>query len=617
MTEYNKVVNDVITRFIIEDLNNYKRINDATADQLIKLDKSSKKYASAQGIVDTKIKDISISNMGLLGTMRLNNAELSSYIKRGGRFNNVMGGFAAKTRMALHGLRGFRMELLGVMFFGMAVSGMIMRMMKPAMDAFGLSSLWSSAMLLLFLPIMSILAPKIMDLITWIMDWKDSTKLLVGGSLVLIGVLFGLLFIVGTVGLGLGALILLFSKSEASLILLGLKVDAGTSIFSAFATKITGPVMSALAKLNIALKELTIAEIIAAGPLILLGIAIVVLAWMWYKNIWNMREQTGVVFNGIYSIIRLVVMSIITVFVTALGIILGIFDVLGRTIEGVVIALKDIIVGAFELAFNSAIDKIAKFMGDAISLYNSAAGFFGKDKLELGIDLTQYKMDVKSATDIAKDFIGNYDGVINKQVVNATNRIATIEKLIKPVDDLMYGIGNASIESGKQYEINKQIEEADKLNDSLANRVQKQSEEQYWINNKTTEGIEDNDKLKDITSENQTDLEVIGDLITEFTDLTKEVNKLNNSTTELTPTPEEITPPNIEPVAVDIEEFSKPTINLTVTQENTLNIDGGFDMDVVRKAYEENNEKNAELLKKSISESILNEYDNISRGGQQ
>lgn len=528
-----------------------------------KLDSETKKYNSTMSATAKEANSYyegqraaQISQMGFFRTLRLSTAEFNSHVTSQGKFNNRMGRFSARIRMATHGLRGFRMELLGVMFFGMAVSGMIMNMMKPAMDAFGISSLWSSAMLLLFLPIINLLYPAISGLIKWIMDWDDKTKLIVGGVLVAVAALMAFLFVVGTVGLGIGALIVVFAKANADTVILGQTVKAGTSIFSTFASKITTSVIPALVALKAQMIKLLTTEVLLGLPLwVIIGI-IGILAYMWYKNIWNMREQTGVIFNGIYSIIRGVILMISALFIDILGIILGVLDVIGRTIEN----LAKLISWSFKEAWNSAIDDIIGFMDTAISAYNKAAGFFGKEEITLGLDLSKYKADIGTFEDLSSEIANSYDGVIDKQITGVRKRLSYVKNIMAPIDDLMYGIGNASIESGKTYELNKQLESLNTMQSRLEQNIALQKEQEYWAKNP-------------------------------LSDTNESIIPLESTTTSALETP----------------------LNVNVTQENNINIDGGFDMDNVRTMLEENNEKNKELLKKEFDESIYNTFNNISR----
>ncbi len=67
--------------------------------------------------------------------------------------NNTGARFAHTTRILTHGMRGFRMELLGVMFFGMAISRVFTGMIRKSLEWAGTMDIMSAAMGILFLPL--------------------------------------------------------------------------------------------------------------------------------------------------------------------------------------------------------------------------------------------------------------------------------------------------------------------------------------------------------------------------------------------------------------------------------------------------------------------------------
>ena len=128
---------------------------------------------------------------------------------------------ANSARMMTHGLRGFRMEMLGVMFFGMMLQRTFLGLLQPAMEAFGVFDLFRLMLLVLFIPTIQMLFPLILGLINYFMNLDDSTKKLIG-IFVLIGAAVGTaLFIFGTFMLGIGSVILALGSLVPFLILVG------------------------------------------------------------------------------------------------------------------------------------------------------------------------------------------------------------------------------------------------------------------------------------------------------------------------------------------------------------------------------------------------------------
>lgn len=119
----------------------------------------------------------------------------------GGRFANGM-------RMMTHGMRGFRMEMLGVMFFGMAMQRMFMGFLHPVMEAFGVMDLFRVMLLTLFLPIMEAIFPYMLSMMEWFMNLPKSVKKAIGVIVIVGAALGALLMIFGQLFLGIGSIIL-------------------------------------------------------------------------------------------------------------------------------------------------------------------------------------------------------------------------------------------------------------------------------------------------------------------------------------------------------------------------------------------------------------------------
>lgn len=151
-----------------------------------------------------------IARGGFSKTMGLGTQEYKKFNEQNRRFTTIGGRMANSVRNSTHGLRGFRMEMLGVMFFGMAMQRMFTGLLRPVMEAFGVFDLFRLMLLVLFIPIMELMFPVILKVMEFFMNLSESTKLIIG-SFVLIGAAVGAaLFILGTLALGIGSLILVF-----------------------------------------------------------------------------------------------------------------------------------------------------------------------------------------------------------------------------------------------------------------------------------------------------------------------------------------------------------------------------------------------------------------------
>ncbi len=158
-----------------------------------------------------KIQELSVAGWGW-------NKVMGSSMETMKGLNNInrqgmtrMGRFAFQARKATHGLRGFRMEMLGVMFFGMGLQKFFTGLLQPALKLTGVFELWSTVLAILFLPIALLLLDFMMPLFMWLINLSDETKLFIG-KLVLLGAILGAaLFLFGMFALGIGSVILAFA----------------------------------------------------------------------------------------------------------------------------------------------------------------------------------------------------------------------------------------------------------------------------------------------------------------------------------------------------------------------------------------------------------------------
>jgi hypothetical protein len=124
---------------------------------------------------------------------------------------------ASRFREATHGMRGFRMEMLGVMFFGMALQRFFTGLLRPALEVFSVFELISTTLRIVFLPIVAEIFPFLLGMMEFFMNLPDPVKEVIG-VLTILGAVFGmLLFLIGTFTLGLGALTMAGSTISAIL----------------------------------------------------------------------------------------------------------------------------------------------------------------------------------------------------------------------------------------------------------------------------------------------------------------------------------------------------------------------------------------------------------------
>ena len=147
------------------------------------------------------------------GVMSMTLPQFQAFNNVGGKMQTMMGRAGVRVRKATAGMKGFRMELLGVMFFGMMVTNFFKGLLRPAMEAFGVMELWTAMLTVLFLPIMELLFPLFLKFITFFLDLPDSVKLVIGVFTVLAVVVGTLIFLIGSIGLGIGSMIIAFGTT--------------------------------------------------------------------------------------------------------------------------------------------------------------------------------------------------------------------------------------------------------------------------------------------------------------------------------------------------------------------------------------------------------------------
>jgi len=295
------------------------------------------------------------------GVMGMNFEAWQGMNKQGVRFNTMGGKFANITRKMTHGMKGFKMEMLGVMFFGMALLRAMNGLLKTSLQWAGVSEVLSAALGILFLPI----ALKVLDWALKFLDWvsqlSEEEKTLIGWIVLSVAALGGFLMIIGQIGLGVGSVIKLFSGLAGSS--LGTALSAG---WQSFMTLLGGSVG-------------VIAGVIAAIVLVVVGM---VLAWR--ENFMHMKEIVaefidGVklifgglieIFKGIFAIIKaiftgdadLLIEGLKMIFDGFVKFLTGLVKVIFTAVAAIVVGVLRIIIGAIQLVVN-LLGKIPKLFG--------------------------------------------------------------------------------------------------------------------------------------------------------------------------------------------------------------------------------------------------------------
>ena len=132
-----------------------------------------------------------IKNLKQFGQiMRAKKGDINSMSEKTKASLNPLGRFGVGLRKATHGMRGFRMEMLGVMFFGKMLQKTFTGLLRPIMEVFGIFDMFKTMLKVLFLPIMKVLFPFFLKLFKAVINMSPAMKKMIGWFVVA-GVVIG------------------------------------------------------------------------------------------------------------------------------------------------------------------------------------------------------------------------------------------------------------------------------------------------------------------------------------------------------------------------------------------------------------------------------------------
>ena len=230
-----------------------------------------------------------------------------------------------QTRALTTGFRGFKMELLSVMFGAQMVAGAMWGLLKPALQAAGIFDIFSSILLVTFLPIALFLLEKvILPLMNAFMNLSPSIQMIIGAFVLVAGVIATVISVGAALLLFFGGLMLLFSSAVGPGLIAGLAVGFGWIVVA-----------------------------------ILAVIAVITLLYLAWKN--NFLG-IGDLFNSVWE-------RIVSIFTGAWNIIKGIWDIMAGIFTGdwkrVWEGVKNVVLGIWQMIVEGALKlsiSILKFL---------------------------------------------------------------------------------------------------------------------------------------------------------------------------------------------------------------------------------------------------------------
>jgi len=154
---------------------------------------------------------------GFLGVLAMNTEVWAKFNKSGLVFSTLGGRLANRLRMLTHGVRGFKMEMLAIMFFGMNIARMFQQWNMAALDTLGITEFFNQTMQLTVIEAVLPFTDAIFSFIDSINELDPTWRKLIG-SVMLGGQIFGtVLQFLGSFILGIGGLIQVFGAVPAGI----------------------------------------------------------------------------------------------------------------------------------------------------------------------------------------------------------------------------------------------------------------------------------------------------------------------------------------------------------------------------------------------------------------
>lgn len=273
--------------------------------------------------------------------------QLQNFNKSGAQFNNIGAKFANKTRLMTHGMKGFKMEMLGVMFFGMSLMRVFSSLTKKSFEWLGVTEIFSTALGMLFLP----LAEKFLGWALRFLDWVDNLspkqKETIGNIVLIVGALGSLLFILGTVVLGVGSVVMAFGKIFG--------IAKPLAAFGEFIAAIFG--------------GLTL-PILAVIAIIVAVVAGMVIAWK--ENFMGMKDVVSSFIDGIKLAFKSIIGIVSGVFTMLRGLFNGNFDLFREGFVKFIKSIGNLLIGLANLIINGVLAIVIGVVRGIIGIVQTA-----------------------------------------------------------------------------------------------------------------------------------------------------------------------------------------------------------------------------------------------------
>src|SRR3990167_29318 len=210
----------VIMKKRMEEISEMKQLRTAIKNQK----KFSENWDKVENKIESARNQINAFSKGhktFGSVMAENEMLLRQFNKSGGKFQTRSARAAMAIRKFSTSLKGFRMEMLSVMFFGLGIKQLFQGILQPALELAGVFEIFGTTLQILFLPVALLILDVMLKIMDWFVKLPESVQMVIG-IIAVVGVVLGtLLFITGLLALGLAGLTMAFGSIGGALAVFG------------------------------------------------------------------------------------------------------------------------------------------------------------------------------------------------------------------------------------------------------------------------------------------------------------------------------------------------------------------------------------------------------------
>jgi hypothetical protein len=199
-----------------QKMNQFGQITSTVTKKYEQLSKGSRNLVGQTKKVTNVANSARIAQSSFGEVMSMNFEHWKKFNQVGGKFKTVGGNVANTTRNMMHGMRGFRMEMLSVMFGGQMLQRAMFGLLKPALQVAGAFEIWGAMLQVLFLPVALFLLENVfLPLFNLFSSLPEPIQKIIGFFVLFVGVIGAILAVGGALVLFIGGLIIAWGTLNA------------------------------------------------------------------------------------------------------------------------------------------------------------------------------------------------------------------------------------------------------------------------------------------------------------------------------------------------------------------------------------------------------------------